>query len=73
MGLLELGDVGLGVALLGSVGAAGEQDELLLVGLQAADVDGKSLLAEVLAAVVDGDTDCGSETMGNASLLWSKC
>lgn len=68
-GLLDLGQVGLGVALLGGVGLAGQQDQALLVGLKAGDVGSKGLLAEVLAAVVDGDTDGGSQLAGDASLL----
>ena len=36
--LSSLDDVGLGVTLLGGVGLAGEEDEALLVGLEAGDV-----------------------------------
>lgn len=68
-GLVDLGDVGLGVTLLGGVGLAGEQDQALLVGLEAGDVDGQGLLGEVLAAEVDGDADGGSKGTGDTSLL----
>lgn len=68
--LAQLGDVGLGVTLLGGVGLAGQQDQALLVGLETSDVGGEALLAEVLAAVINGDTDGGSQGSGNASLLW---
>ena len=67
--LLDGGRVGLGVTLLRGVGAAGEDDEALLVGLEALDVDGEGLLAQVLAAAIDGDTDGGSEAAGDTSLL----
>ena len=66
---LDLGDVGLGVTLLGGVGSAGEEDEAILVGLEAGDVGGKGLLGEVLATGVDGNADGGSEGAGDASLL----
>ena len=69
LGLVDLGDVGLGVTLLGSVALAGEEDQALLVGLEAGDVDGKRLLAEVLAAEVDGDANSGSLAAGDTSLL----
>ncbi|KAI9151571.1 Rap1 GTPase-GDP dissociation stimulator 1-A [Paramyrothecium foliicola] len=68
-GLLDLGEVGLGVALLGGVGLAGQQDQALLVGLEAGDVEGERLLAEVLAAVVDRDANGGGNAAGDASLL----
>lgn len=68
-GAVDLGDVGLGVTLLGGVGLAGEQDQALLVGLEAGDVDGQGLLREVLAAGVDGDTDGGSLEAGDTSFL----
>lgn len=67
--LLDVGGVGLGVTLLGGVGPAGEDDQALLVGLETSDVGGKGLLAQVLAARVDSDTDSGSELAGDASLL----
>lgn len=67
--LLDLGDVGLGVALLGGVGPAGEEDQSLLVGLEAGDVGGQGLLREVLSAGVDGDADGGSEGLGDTSFL----
>lgn len=59
----------LGVTLLGGVGSAGEDNQALLVGLEALDVDGERLLGEVLAAGVDGDADGGSVVTGDASLL----
>lgn len=68
--LLDLGDVGLGVTLLGGVGLAGEQDQALLVGLEAGDVDGQGLLGDVLATEVDGDADGGGKGLGDTSLLW---
>lgn len=68
-GLVDLGDIGLGVTLLGGVGLAGEQDQALLVGLEAGDVDGQGLLGKVLAAEVNGDTDGGSQRAGDARLL----
>lgn len=68
-GLVDLGEVGLGVTLLGGVGLAGKQDQALLVGLEAGDVDGQGLLGQVLATEVDGDTDRGSQGTGNTSLL----
>ena len=58
-----------GVALLGRLGLAGEEDELALVSLQALDVGLERLLGQVLAAGVDRDTDGGSELAGNASSL----
>lgn len=68
-GAVDLGDVGLGVTLLGGVGLAGEQDQALLVSLEAGDVDGQGLLREVLAAGVDGDTDGRSLEAGDTSFL----
>jgi hypothetical protein len=67
--LLNVGRVGLGLTLLGGVGPAGEDNQALLVGLEAGDVGGKGLLALVLTAGVDRDTDGGSELAGDASLL----
>lgn len=68
-GLLDLGDVGLGVTLLGGVRSAGKEDQALLVSLETGDVGGKGLLAEVLAAEVDGNADGGSESLGDTGLL----
>lgn len=68
-GLVEAGDVGLGVALLGGVGPAGEEDQAVLVGLEAGDVGGQGFLGEVLAAGVDGDADGAGEGLGDAGLL----
>lgn len=68
-GLLDLGDVGLGVTLLGGVGSAGEEDQSLLVGLEAGNVGSKGLLAEVLSTEIDSDADGGSESLGDTGLL----
>jgi hypothetical protein len=67
--LLELRDVGLGVTLLGGVRSAGKKDQSLLVSLEAGDVGGKGLLAKVLSAEIDGDSDGGSESLGDTGLL----
>jgi len=68
LGLAEV-DI-LAVTGLGVLGALpGEDDQALLVGLEAGDVGGEGLFAEVLAAEVDGDTDGGSHKAGNTSLL----
>lgn len=48
---------------------AGEDDQALLVGLETGDVGGEGLLAEVLAAEIDGDTDGGGHETGDAGLL----
>lgn len=66
-GLLDT-DV-LAVTSLGLTSLAGEDDEALLVGLEAGDVGGERLLADVLAAGVDGNTDSGSEQLGDTSGL----
>lgn len=66
---VDLGDVGLGVTLLGGVGLARQQDQSLSVGLEAGHVDGQALLREVLSAVVDRDTDGAGQRTGNTSLL----
>lgn len=58
-----------GLTLLGGLGVAGEEDEALLVSLQALDVGLKGLLAQVLAAGVDGDTDGARELAGDVGLL----
>lgn len=58
-----------GVALLGLVALLGEQDQALLVGLEALDVGGQGLLGDVLAAGVDGDADGGGVLAGDASGL----
>lgn len=58
-----------GVALLGLVALLGEEDQALLVGLEALDVGGQGLLGDVLAAGVDGDTDGGGVLAGDASGL----
>lgn len=61
--------LGGGLALLGGLEVAGEEDEALLVGLQALNVDLEGLLAEVLAAGVDGDTDGARKLAGDVGLL----
>lgn len=58
-----------GVALLGLVALLGEEDQALLVGLEALDVGGQGLLGDVLAAGIDGDTDGGGVLAGDASGL----
>lgn len=58
-----------GVALLGLVALLGEQDQALLVGLEALDVGGQRLLGDVLATSIDGDTDGGGVLAGDASGL----
>lgn len=60
-----------GVALLGLVALLGEEDQALLVGLEALDVGGQGLLGDVLAASIDGDTDGGGVLAGDASGLYS--
>lgn len=61
--------LGAGLTLLGGLGVAGEEDKASLVGLQALNVGLEGLLAEVLAAGVDGDTDGASELAGDVGLL----
>merc|ERR1712226_1376030 len=61
--------VGLGVTLLGGVGLARQQDQSLFVDLETGHVDGQALLGEILATVVDGDTDGAGQRSGDASLL----
>lgn len=58
-----------GLTLLGGLGVAGEEDKTLLVGLQTLDVGLEGLLAQVLAAGVDGDTDGGRELAGDVGGL----
>jgi hypothetical protein len=67
LGLADI-DV-LAVTTLGLASLAGEDDELLLVGLEAGDIGGQRLLAQVLAAGVDGNTDGGSVELGDTSSL----
>lgn len=57
------------VELLELTALAGEEDQAGLVVLQAGDVVDQRLLRVVGAAVVDRDTDGGSELLGDASLL----
>ena len=68
-GPVDLGHVGLLVTLLGGVGLAGKQYQALLVSLEAGDIDGEGLFAEVLAAGVDGNSDCGGERTSDSSFL----
>lgn len=72
VGLLDLAGVHLGLALLGVVGLAGEDDEALLVGLEAGNVGGERLLGKVLAAVVDGNTDGGGVVARDTGLLLAR-
>jgi hypothetical protein len=60
--------LGGSVTALGPAVAAGEEDETLLVLLEALDVGLEALLGEVLAAGVDGNADSGCELAGDASL-----
>ena len=57
------------VTLLGLPGAAREDDQPLLVFLQARHVDGDGFFREVLAAWIDGDADSGRELAGDACFL----
>jgi hypothetical protein len=57
------------VELLVLARAAREEDQALAVGLEACDVVGEGFLGKVLAAVVDGDADCGGEFAGDAGFL----
>jgi hypothetical protein len=61
--------LGAGLALLGGLGVAGEEDKALLVGLQALNVGLEGLLGEVLATGVDGDTDGARKLAGDVGLL----
>lgn len=62
-----------GVALLRLVALLGEEDQALLVGLEALDVGGQGLLGDVLATSIDGDTDGRGVLAGDASGLDSLC
>lgn len=55
------------VTILRLAVAAREEDETLLVFLEALHVGLEALLREILAAGVDGDTDGACELAGNAS------
>ncbi len=69
-GFLGFGHVlSRGVARFGRLRFLWEEDQAGFVGLQTLDVGGKGFLAEILAAGVDGDADCGSEFAGNAGFL----
>lgn len=65
----QLDVLGCGVELLVLAGLEWEQNEAGLVGLQTGDVEFEGFLRGGLAAVVDGDTDCGCELAGNAGGL----
>lgn len=60
--------LGGSITALGLAIAAGEEDEALLVLLEALDVGLEALLGQVLAAGVNGDTDGDRELAGDASL-----
>jgi hypothetical protein len=60
--------LGGSVTALGLAVAAGEEDEALLVLLEALDVGLEALLGKVLAAGIDGNADGARELAGNASL-----
>lgn len=57
------------VELLELTALAGEEDQAGLVVLEAGDILDQRLLGVVGTAVVDRDTDGGSELLGDASLL----
>lgn len=57
------------VKLLVLTSLAGEENQAALVGLETSDIGGQRLLGLVGAAVVDSDTDGGSELAGNTSFL----
>jgi hypothetical protein len=57
------------VELLELTALAGEEDQASLVVLQAGDVVNQGLLGVVGAAVVNRDTDGGSELLGDTGLL----
>lgn len=57
------------VELLELAALAGEEDQTGLVLLEAGNIGDQGLLRVVGAAVVDRDTDGGSELLGDASLL----
>lgn len=59
------------IASLGLLAVAREDNETLLVGLQAGDVGLERLLGDVLAAGVDSDADGGRKLARDASLLLS--
>lgn len=68
-GTSELDSV-LEVLVGGLGGVLGEDNELLLVGLQASNVGIEGLLRAVLAAVVDGNTDGEGLALADASELF---
>lgn len=61
--------VGGRVKLLELTTLAGEEDQTGLVVLQTSDIGGQGLLGVVDTAVVDGDTNGGSELLGDTSFL----
>jgi hypothetical protein len=58
------------VGLLELTALAGEDDQASLVVLEAGDIGNKGLLGVVGAAVVNGDTNCASELLGDTGLLY---
>lgn len=68
-GLGGLDLLGGRVELLELTALAGEEDQAGLVVLQAGDVVNQGLLGVVGAAVVDRDTNGGSELLGDTGLL----
>lgn len=68
--LLGAGNLFLGsITLLGLSDLAGEEDEAGTVFLEAGNVGGEGFGGEVLAAVINGDTDRGRELAGDTSFL----
>jgi hypothetical protein len=61
-----------GIQLFVHAGFAGEEDQALLVGLEALDVGFEGFDGEVGASRVDADADCGSEFAGDAGFLWNE-
>lgn len=68
-GLDSLDVLSGGVELLELTALAGEEDQAGLVVLETGNVGDQGLLGVVGAAVVNGDTDGGSELLGDTGLL----
>ena len=68
-GLDSLDVLSGGVKLLELTALAGEEDQAGLVVLETGNVGNQGLLGVVGAAVVNGDTDGGSELLGDTGLL----
>lgn len=64
-----VGSLRVDLALLGRLGLTGEDDQALLVGLEALDVGLEGLFGKVLTAGVDRDTNGRRQLAGNASGL----